>query len=121
MDGMALMRAAIFSKTQGAIMSINRRTFIIHSLLGTTALAATGLSAAQTAKVSESDPQAIALGYKTDASKVDKAKYKTYAAGQSCSSCQLYQGPAKGSGKCAIFQGKLVDSTGWCSAYAKKA
>ncbi|MGZ3237282.1 MAG: high-potential iron-sulfur protein [Burkholderiaceae bacterium] len=102
-------------------MNINRRTFIIHSLVGSTALAATGLSCAQTAKLTETDPQAAALGYKENATKVDKAKYPNYAAGQSCAGCQLYQGPATGAGKCAIFQGKLVASTGWCSAYAKKA
>ena len=96
-------------------MSINRRTFIIHSLVGSTVLATAGLSSAQTAKLAESDPQAAALGYKVNTTKVDKAKYPNHAANQSCSSCQLYQG----SGKCAIFQGKLVSSTGWCSAYTK--
>lgn len=102
-------------------MSINRRTFIIHSLVGSAALATANLSVAQAAKVSESDPQAAALGYKDDATKVDKAKFPRYAAGQSCASCQLYQGAATGTGKCAIFQGKLVASGGWCSAYAKRA
>ncbi|HEY8099489.1 MAG TPA: high-potential iron-sulfur protein [Burkholderiaceae bacterium] len=102
-------------------MNINRRTFIIHSLVGSAALATAGVNSAQTAKLAESDPQAAALGYKENATKVDKAKYPSYAAGQSCASCQLYQGPATGAGKCAIFQGKLVASTGWCGAYAKKA
>lgn len=102
-------------------MNINRRTFIIHSLAGSAALATTGLSHAQAVKLTENDPQAAALGYKADAAKVDKTKFPRYAAGQSCASCQLYQGPASGSGKCAIFAGKLVEGAGWCSAYAKKA
>lgn len=54
-------------------------------------------------------PQAQALHYKTDASKVDKAKDPSIAAGQTCSSCQLYQGkPSDTAGPCQLFQNKLV-------------
>ena len=74
------------------------------------------------AKVAESDPQAVGLGYKEDATKVDKAKFPKYAAGQNCAGCALYQGkPADAFGGCAIFPGKQVAGKGWCSAYAKKA
>jgi hypothetical protein len=38
--------------------------------------------------VGETDPQAVALGYKADASKVDKAKYAKYVAG----GCSLFVG-----------------------------
>jgi len=48
------------------------------------------------AKVAESDPQAVGLGYKEDATKVDKAKFAKYAAGQTCANCALYQGQAEG-------------------------
>ena len=63
-------------------------TFVAASTLAVSraALAAGG------APLSESDPQAQALGYKADAASVDKAKYPEYAAGQSCASCQLSQG-----------------------------
>ncbi len=74
------------------------------------------------AKVMESDPAAQALGYKENATEVDTAKYKTYAAGQVCGSCALFSGNAGDAmGPCKLFQGKLVSSKGWCSAYAKKA
>jgi hypothetical protein len=56
-----------------------------------------------------------------DATKTDKVKYKTYAAGQLCSNCALYQGkPADAAGGCPLFAGKQVAAKGWCSAYAKK-
>lgn len=72
--------------------------------------------------VSESDPTAVALGYKSNASQVDKAKFTKYQAGQSCSNCQMFQGKAgAASGPCLIFGGKIVNSGGWCSAYVKKA
>jgi len=71
--------------------------------------------------VAESDPQASALGYKADATKVDKAKQPKYAAGQVCGNCALYQGAAgSAAGGCPIFAGKQVAGKGWCSAWAKK-
>jgi hypothetical protein len=102
-------------------MTMNRRTFVIHSILGSAALASATLSQAQAAKVAETDAQAVALAYKEDGTKTDKVKYPKYAAGQNCASCQLYAGAATGYGNCALFPGKQVAAAGWCSAYAKKA
>ncbi|MBC8750103.1 MULTISPECIES: high-potential iron-sulfur protein [Paraburkholderia] len=70
----------------------------------------------------ENDPTAQALGYKMDASKVDKTKSPRYQAGQTCANCQLYQGkPGSTNGPCPTYGGKLVDAKGWCNAYVKKA
>jgi High potential iron-sulfur protein len=107
-------------------MSTSRRTFFIQSVSGATAfaaLAASGIASAQTpAAVLDTDPQALALGYKTNGSATDKAKYPNYAASQSCSGCVLFQGKATDSSSpCAVFGGKLVSGKGWCSAWAKKA
>ena len=72
--------------------------------------------------VSVTDPQAQALGYKDDASKVDKKKFTNYQAGQVCASCQHFSGKAGEQwGPCAIFPGKQVNAKGWCSAWQKKA
>ena len=72
--------------------------------------------------VAESDPQATELGYKADATKVDKTKQPKYAAGQICGNCALFQGAAgAAAGGCPLFAGKQVAAQGWCSAYAKKA
>lgn len=105
-------------------MKSNRRTFVIQSVLGASALASAHLVQAQAAAplVQETDPQAVALGYKSDATKADKAKYPKYAAGQHCANCALYQGkPADASGACPLFAGKQVSAKAWCSAWAKKA
>ena len=102
-------------------MKNSRRQFMILSAAGACTLALNGKVQAQ-AMVAETDPQAAALGYKADASKVDKAKYAKYAAGQQCSNCALFQGKADASaGGCSLFAGKQVAGKGWCSAYAKKA
>lgn len=100
--------------------SSNRRVFIMQVVASSTALAATQVKAQ--AKLTESDPQASALGYKEDTTKVDAAKYPKHTAEQHCGNCQLFAGkatdPAAG---CAIFGGKLVANKGWCSAWVKKA
>jgi len=74
-------------------------------------------------KLDESEPTAIALGYRHDATQVDTTKFPRYQAGQHCASCMLFQpdvGGEAGWGACSIFPGKLVDANGWCSAFVAK-
>jgi len=90
----------------------------------TVAAAGAGLATAAhaQAKVDEKDPQAVALAYVADATKVDKKKYPKYAAGQICANCALYQAKATDAwGGCPLFAGKQVAGKGWCSAWVKKA
>jgi len=97
-----------------------RREFMIQISAGSAALLA-GRFVMAADMVAETDPQAGALGYKADATKVDKSKFPKYAAGQNCGSCALFQGKAgDAAGNCPLFAGKQVASTAWCSAYAKK-
>jgi hypothetical protein len=98
----------------------NRRVFMMQVAAAPVLLAA-GASAFAQPMVAENDPAAVGLGYKADATKVDKAKYPKYAAGQACANCALYQGAAgSAAGGCPLFAGKQVAAKGWCNAYAKK-
>jgi hypothetical protein len=98
----------------------NRRVFMLQVAAGGTVLMAASAQA-QTAMVNEKDATAVALGYAADATKVDVKKFPKYAAGQKCSTCQLYTGKAGDpAGGCGIFPGKMVAANGWCSAYVKK-
>ena len=103
----------------------SRRAFVMTVIAGGGALAASRVAAqaASTAPVlSEADPQAVALGYKADATKVDKAKYPQHAAGQVGSGCNFYEGkPTSAMAPCQLVSGKQVAAKGWCSAYVKKA
>lgn len=100
-------------------MNSSRRVFLMTVSAGT---AAFSVGARAQALLSETDPQAVALGYVADASKVDTKKYPKYAAGQVCANCMLYQGkPGDASGGCPLFAGKQVAAKGWCSAWVKKA
>lgn len=100
-------------------LPLPRRVFLM-TLAASGAALATGAQA-QTL-VDEKDPQAAALGYVSDAKRVDVKKYPKFAAGQNCASCAIYQGKAGDkAGGCPLFAGKQVASSGWCSAWAKKA
>jgi hypothetical protein len=106
-------------------INTGRRSFLKAGSLAVVSAAITGSvgnAAAQDAKVDEKDAQAQSLGYTHDATKVDKAKFAKYEAGQTCANCTLYQGkPADAWGACPLFSGKQVAAKGWCSAYVKKA
>lgn len=100
-----------------------RRAFTI-AVSGTiaTGLLTSVAHSADGPKVQESDPQAQALGYRTDTNKVPDAKYPAHKRTQDCGNCQLYQGKAgEAEGPCPLFSGKHVMAKGWCSAWAKKA
>ena len=98
----------------------NRRIFMMQAVVGCAAVGST-LQAKAQAMLIETDAQAVALGYKVDASKVDKIKQPKYAAGRACSNCALFQGATNAAtGGCPLFGGKQVSGKGWCSAWAKK-
>ncbi|APA86050.1 high-potential iron-sulfur protein [Paraburkholderia sprentiae WSM5005] len=103
-------------------MRSSRRTFLITSIGVASTLALSRQAFADAPKVSETDPTAQALGYKSDASKVDKAKFAKYTPGEQCNNCSFFQGKAGDAyGPCPMFAGKQVAAAGWCSAYNKKA
>jgi len=103
--------------------SSNRRVFMLQVAAGGSALALAKVAHAQAAPMlSEKDPQAVALAYAADSTKVDAKKYPKHVATQLCSNCALYTGKVgEASGPCGIFPGKQVAAKGWCSVYAKKA
>lgn len=100
----------------------SRRQFMLTAVpvLGL-GLLGSRLACAQ-AKLVETDPTAVALGYKEDATKVDAKKYPTYKAGNLCNNCMLYKGkPTDAAASCGAFGDKLVVGKGWCMAWVKKA
>jgi hypothetical protein len=106
-------------------MTLKRREFLkTGSLtLASIALAArAGAAPAAAPHLSEGDAQAVALGYRNDATKADKKKFANWQAGQSCSGCMQFEGkPADAWAPCKIFPGKEVNAKGWCTAFVKKA
>ena len=99
-----------------------RRVFMLQVAAGASTLAATHAMAQAAPMLAETDPQAVALGYKADTTKVDAKKFPKHAATQNCANCALYAGkPKEAAGACPLFAGKQVAAAGWCSAWAKKA
>ncbi|MDE2473681.1 MAG: high-potential iron-sulfur protein [Alphaproteobacteria bacterium] len=103
-------------------MDISRRSFFTSSAVIIAAICGSAASQAQTTQaVTENDPAASALGFHLNASTVDKAKYPTYEAGQSCSGCAFFQADAGTTeGKCSMYGGRTVPSTAWCAAFFKR-
>lgn len=103
----------------------SRRNFLFKlAVSATTPALLCGRALAQTpppVKLEETDPVAMALGYKEDTAKVDGAKYPQHKSDQKCDGCALYTGKAgDATGPCSAFGGKIVTAGGWCAAYAKK-
>ncbi len=102
-------------------MTTSRRQFMMTIATTGAALTAASQAMAQ-AKLDEKDPQAVALGYAADTTKVDAKKYTKHDNTQQCGNCALFQGKAAdAAGNCPLFAGKQVATKGWCSAWAKKA
>lgn len=75
------------------------------------------------APVDEADSSAQALGYRHDATTVNRASYAKYEDGQQCANCVLFladASPDAAWGGCSIFPGRLVSSSGWCNVYQPK-
>lgn len=103
---------------------IARRNLLKNTLLGIAAAPAAGWLAgveAAPVELDPNDPQAKALGYVKDATKVDAKANPNYKAGQVCDNCLQYQGkPGDALGPCNIFPGKLVQAKGWCKVWVKR-
>jgi High potential iron-sulfur protein len=93
----------------------SRRVFMMQvAAAGATTLLAARASAQTGALVADTDPQGVALGYKSDTTKVDAKKYPKHLATQNCANCALYQGKAADkAGGCPLFAGKQVAASGW--------
>lgn len=107
-----------------------RRSFLRMTATGLLAIPVAALLRPGTAdasdmpKLSEDDPQAKALGYHHDYTKVDPAAFpqRDPSITQNCANCQLYTGEAGAEwGGCSIFPGKAVNANGWCKTWVKKA
>ncbi len=105
---------------------ISRRAIVKGGLIAGALMPAFGLIANTTAAAAlppldPSDPTAKALGFVTDATKVDAAGNPTYKAGQKCGTCAQFQGKATdATAGCNIFAGKSVPQGGWCKVWAQK-
>jgi len=106
---------------------ISRRTIIKSGLIAGALLPVAGLhsapaGAAALPALDPADPTAKALGFVTDASKVNAAANPTYKPTQKCSTCAQFQGKAgEASAACNIFAGKSVPAGGWCKVWVQKS
>ena len=95
---------------------------IVGALIPAAGLVAYSADAAALPPLDTNDPTAKALGFVTDASKVDTAANASYKPTQKCGTCAQFQGKAAdASAGCNIFAGKSVPAGGWCKVWAQKS
>lgn len=106
--------------------TITRRTVVKGGLMAGTAISVLSLigsrpsGAADLPALDPKDPTAVTLGFTNDATQVDAAANPTYARGQTCATCQQFQGkPGDAHGGCVLFPGKSVPAAGWCKVWRK--
>jgi len=103
-------------------MSLTRRK-LVQNLSVAAALSAAlpwraSLCAAAPARLEVKDPAAAALGYVENAAQVDAKKFPGYVTGSNCENCLQLQGSAGNNYRpCALFPGKLVSVSGWCTGW----
>ena len=101
--------------------SMVKSGLIAGALLPTLGLMSRNAPAAALPPLDPSDPTAKALGFTSDATKVDSKTYPTFKAGQKCGTCAQFQGKAgDATAACTIFAGKSVPQGGWCQVWAQK-
>lgn len=107
--------------------SSSRRDFVagVGTLAGAAVLAGPLTAVAAVGSMphlAAQDPQAQALHYTEDVSKIDASKNPGHAAGAQCANCKLYQGSDGAPfGPCLLYPGKAVSANGWCMGYQKRA
>ena len=105
---------------------ISRRAVVKGGLIAGALVPAMGMlantaAAAGLPPLDPNDPTAKALGYTTDASKVNASANPTYKPNQKCATCAQFQGKAgDASGGCNIFAGHSVVQGGGCKVWAQK-
>jgi len=105
---------------------ISRRTLLKRTLLASALVPALGLRAKGSrandlTPLDANDPGSKALGFVTDASKVDVSTQPTYKAGQHCAACAQFQGkPTDATAGCNIFSGHSVPAGGWCQVWTQR-
>jgi len=64
------------------------------------------------------DATAVKFAYVDEASQVDPKKNPAFIAGSNCDNCLQLAGKAGDTWRpCALFPGKLVKTSGWCTAW----
>jgi High potential iron-sulfur protein len=91
----------------------------LAALAGVAVIAPIRARSAELVRLDVNDPAARALGYVENAARVDVRKFPSYVKGSNCENCLQLGGTAGNNYRpCALFPGKSVSVSGWCSGWA---
>jgi hypothetical protein len=98
----------------------NRRDFVLKFIpMAGAAAVLPGVALADVPVLTEADPMAKAMGFRTDTNRADQAKYPKHTPDQMCAKCLHFTVPGADSAKCDLFS-KIVPKGGWCSGFSKR-
>jgi hypothetical protein len=106
--------------------TLSRRTLVSGAFYAAALIPALGVigssqAAPMLAPLDPKDPQAKALNFSTDTTKVDAAANPSHKPDQTCANCaQFVAAAGAATGGCNLFPGKSVPKDGWCKAWVKK-
>ena len=69
----------------------------------------------------ETHPDAVALNYVADASKVNREAHPEFVPGNRCAGCFFFHGRgAAATAPCTVFAGYRVNANGWCREFKER-
>ena len=104
-------------------VNYDRRTLLKDTLLllgAAMTMATLPVASAPLTELKETDPEGQAIDYHSNIRKIDKSRYPTYAAGQTCNNCALVGFSSAMLKPCKLTPGKLVNGRGWCTKWVQK-
>lgn len=97
-----------------------RRVFAIQLVAAAGASLAASHATAQARKLTEAEPDAVALGYREETRNVDSKKFPRHSPNQTCTNCTIWKGKGADGGTCHLFGSRLLSGNGWCSQWVAK-
>jgi High potential iron-sulfur protein len=102
-------------------MTCHRRRALLHAAAGGLALVALPKALALAPLLTGVEPDAVALEFVPDATRIDPAAQPRFKPGSRCSRCYFYQGRSMSdSATCTVFAGYRVPASGWCREFAPR-
>lgn len=106
---------------RAAAVTCHRRRTLLKAAAGAITLLVAPRAVARLPLLTGSEPDAIALEFVTDATRLHPSLQPRYTPGARCAACFFYQGRrSTEDAPCTVFAGYRVPATGWCREFAPR-
>jgi hypothetical protein len=99
----------------------HKRRALLQAAAGALALVALPKALARRPLLTGVEPDAVALEFVPDATRIDPAAQPRFKQGSRCSRCYFFQGrTSSNDAPCTVFAGYRVPASGWCREFAPR-